>query len=264
MRLAPEEGRIALQLQQMEPQVNEERPVLHDDQVPTQQLPIEKVRAREIQDIMRIVKGYESVLVRFDAILEKCTRNSEYGMFTKLSKVSDFSDGFVINQGHNSGAAALKAYLKRHFLECLPLRGTKKQGYFFGQQAQGPFTLQFAVTVLQERARDMFHQLSARKQPLVPIVSKFDATRDLRGTFFVADDAFAGTCHQLLRSLEEKFRIKLRVDKNSYSTCLQFEQISDAPGVRKHFKVYNKVVQQFQSEAPQKAVGMNTNALFNP
>jgi hypothetical protein len=34
--------------------------------------------------------------------------------------------------------------------------------------------------------------------------------------------------------------------------------------LRRHFKVYNKVVQQFQSEAPQKAIGMNTNALFNP
>ena len=38
----------------------------------------------------------------------------------------------------------------------------------------------------------------------------------------------------------------------------------DGPGYYRHFKVYNKALQQFQSEAPQKAIGMNTNALYNP
>ena len=32
----------------------------------------------------------------------------------------------------------------------------------------------------------------------------------------------------------------------------------------RRFKVYCKTMQLFQSSAPQKAVGMNTNALFNP
>jgi hypothetical protein len=57
----------------------------------------------------------------------------------------------------------------------------------------------------------------------VPIISKFDATRDLKGTFFVASGAFAGTCERFKEILEEQFELKLAHDRNSHSTCIQFD-----------------------------------------
>lgn len=76
-------------------------------------------------------------------------------MFTRLLKVSDFSDGFVVCQGHTDSPSKLKAFLKSHLLECLPLHRTKDDGYFFAQQAQGPFSIEFTVTALQNVVRDM-------------------------------------------------------------------------------------------------------------
>ena len=87
--------------------------------------------------------------------MNECIKGSSRTVFMKLLKVSDFSDGFVIYQGHTDSPTKLKAFLKSHLLECLPLHKTKDDNYFFAQQAQGPFTIEFTVTALQNVVRDM-------------------------------------------------------------------------------------------------------------
>ena len=45
------------------------------------------------------------------------------------------------------------------------------------------------------------------EEALMPIITKFDATRDLKGTFFVADGDFNGIQQRLKTLLEEDFSI---------------------------------------------------------
>ena len=101
-----------------------------------------------MKEIMRIAKAYDAVLPLFDAVMEECTKDSQFLKFVKLSKVSDFSDGFVVYQGHCTSGSSLRAYLKSYHLDCLPLRGTTQPSYHFCQQGSGPFTIAFAVTAL--------------------------------------------------------------------------------------------------------------------
>lgn len=63
--------------------------------------------------------------------MDVCTDGNSHPKFTELQKVSDFSDGFVIWQGHTGSASKLKAYLKSYLLECLPLHSTKEDDYYF-------------------------------------------------------------------------------------------------------------------------------------
>lgn len=62
-----------------------------------------------------------------------CVFGKEFKEFVKLRTISDFSDGFMISQGHCNNARHLQSFLKSHGLECLPPRWTKRLGYHFIQ-----------------------------------------------------------------------------------------------------------------------------------
>ena len=88
-------------------------------------------------------------------------------------------------------------------------------------------------------------------------------TRDVRGTFTALGSYFT-KYQELMKLLERKFATKLLTNSNSWSTCFQYWEPPNEKSPYRRFKVYCKTLQQIQSVAPQKALGINTNALFNP
>ena len=56
----------------------------------------------------------------------------------------------------------------------------------------------------------------------------------------------------------------LETNSNSWRSCFQFHEKPGDAKPHRRFKVYCKTLQQLQSLTPWKALGMNTNALFNP
>ena len=53
---------------------------------------------------MKKAKAYEEVLVHFDNVLKKSVIGRKYTEFTTMHSIMDFSDGFIINEGHCNGA----------------------------------------------------------------------------------------------------------------------------------------------------------------
>ena len=130
----------------------------------------------------------------------------------------------MISRGHCKDAKALQAFIKSRRLECHPARMTSSNGYFFLQQCEGPFTVGYALQVLKDIVIDMSMQLSKAKiaRP-EPILAQIDMTRDLRGTFFIIDD-WPNKAAVMKTMMEQAFDTKLKLWRNSFSSCLQFEE----------------------------------------
>ena len=94
-------------------------------------------------------------------------------------------------------------------------------------------------------------------------LKKFDATRDVAGTFYALGDWRAKHA-EIRRALECAFGVTLRNNGNSFASCFQFEEKArpDRPSLR--IKVYNKLLHLLQSDSAAKRVGMNTNAIYYP
>ena len=87
-------------------------------------------------------------------------------------------------------------------------------------------------------------------------------TRDLKGFFFLPHQ-WEQKYIEFKTILETLFKTKLKRNRNSFSSCFQYEEARTVGRFHRRFKVYNKLLQNFQSAAPQQAVGMNTTAIFN-
>ena len=112
---------------------------------------------------MRKLKYYQELLVPFDEIMKKSLKGKLYHEFVRLRSAEDFCDGFVINQGHCSGAKGLQSFLKSNLLECLLPRPTAKTGYYFAKQQQGPFTIDFPLDSLEKVVVGMNNALKERQ-----------------------------------------------------------------------------------------------------
>ena len=81
---------------------------------------------------MKVVKSLEASLVSFDSIMRRALVGRSYHEFSRLTAIDDFIDGFQLHQGHCSDPKSLRALLKSHHLECLPLKRKGDSGYYFG------------------------------------------------------------------------------------------------------------------------------------
>ena len=82
---------------------------------------------------MKVVTALEASLLPFDNIVARALLGKGYPEFSKLLTMDDFVDGFQVHQGHCPDPRSLRALLKSHHLECLPLRPKGGPGYYFGQ-----------------------------------------------------------------------------------------------------------------------------------
>ena len=93
------------------------------------------------------------------------------------------------------------------------------------------------------------------------MLAQFDATRDLRGTFYVLDDWKLK--HEELRvELENRLGVDLADNGNSFRSCFQFVEKKKPGQVHRRVKVYNKLLMFLQSETVQKGIGMNLRSVF--
>ena len=61
------------------------------------------------------------------------------------------------------------------------------------------------------------------------------------GTFFILDD-FKVKVATLKAIMEHAFLTKLKVNANTFNSCLQFDEEGDDDHPRRRFKVYNKIL----------------------
>lgn len=78
--------------------------------------------------------------------------------------------------------------------------------------------------------------------PREPLLAKFDATRDLKGTFYVTGE-LEKKYIALKLLLERRFKTKLSGNGNTHQSCLQFDEWPAETSYFRRFKVYNKVLQ---------------------
>ena len=102
----------------------------------------------------------------------------------------------------------------------------------------------------------------------LPVLVQFDATRDVRATFYVLYD-WRAKHKELGKQLAERFGTAFRNNSNSFASCFQFVQVKplfrEQGGpfdVERRIKVYDKHLSLFQSEGVMKSIGMNTKAIF--
>ena len=94
-------------------------------------------------------------------------------------------------------------------------------------------------------------------------MAQFDATRDLKGTFYAPGDIRA-EYHKLRKAIEERLLISLKSNGNSFNTCFQYIEAESADSLYRRIKIYFKGLAMLQSQTPSMRLGMNTNALFAP
>ena len=151
---------------------------------------------------MRAIKTLEHSLVPFNSILERAIEGRGYRMFAKLTMMDDFVDGFQLHQGHCPDPQSLRAFLKSHHLECLPLRRKGGPGYYFGQQIAGPFTADFTLQALISTTEAMRSPtLNPHNSTDHALIGQVDIARDIRGTFY-AQGAFRNKYRELKKELE--------------------------------------------------------------
>ncbi len=138
---------------------------------------------------MKIVQAVQGELVPFDLVMNKCIRGQGYPFFTKLRSIDDFSDGFMLFKGHCTGAKNLQSYLKGHHMGVLLPFSTPKVNHFFVHLASGPYDISHTLCSLGKIISKMAEQSgpSASAGPQ-PFLRKFDATRDVAGTFYARAD----------------------------------------------------------------------------
>ena len=110
-----------------------------------------------------------------------------------------------------------------------------------------------------EQEDDSSEQGSAEK----PILSKFDATRDLGGAFYAPGD-WKEKHRELALALKGEFGVTFRDNGNSFNSCFQFEGQHYELPLQIRIKFYYKHLQLLQSESAAKAVGMNLKGIFYP
>ena len=94
-------------------------------------------------------------------------------------------------------------------------------------------------------------------------MTKLDATRDKRGTFY-APGNWREKLKQLTHALNAEFGRVFSDNGNSFDSSFQLVGSHPDLELELRVKIYAKTICQLQSESVMKAVGMNTKAIFYP
>ena len=78
--------------------------------------------------------------------------------------------------------------------------------------------------------------------PSQPIIRKFDATRDIKGSFY-APYGTSIKIRQLKNALEAKMSTKFTCNTNTFNSCFQFMEGTRSDKLYMRVKIYNKGLQ---------------------
>ena len=116
----------------------------------------------------------------------------------------------------------MRSYLKGFRLDVNLPKASPNANNYFVQLANGPQDFDYTLFALSKVAHDIRTRPGQPKlSSSTPIISKFDATRDLKGTFFVPI-AIILKYKQLKTELERKLNITILNKSNSYNSCFEF------------------------------------------
>ena len=109
-----------------------------------------------------------------------------------------------------------------------------------------PFGSPYGIEVNIKALKSVVQHLRSSVKPGDPeggqhFLAKFDATRDLRGTFY-CQEYWKEKHEELREELENCFGTNLNDNGNSFSSCFQFEEQPRPGHIRRRFKVYNKML----------------------
>ena len=95
------------------------------------------------------------------------------------------------------------------------------------------------------------------------MITKIDATRDLRGSFYAPGD-WRVKHRELAEALQREFRVPFRDNGNSFASCFKFLGKAELGKLTGRVKIYWKNLALFQSFSVSQSLGMNTKALYYP
>ena len=90
------------------------------------------------------------------------------------------------------------------------------------QLASGPFDIRYTLSCLSnavEKAR--LGESTVKTDKRESFIAQFDATRELKGTFYSLDP-IQDYCNAMKDRLEDSFSIKLKNNGNTFNTCFQY------------------------------------------
>ena len=112
---------------------------------------------------------------------------------------------------------------KDYGLDAKPPKVRRKKGHCWVQLASGPYDLEHNITMLMKVCEGLRHLHQDRSSQFNEhILHKFDATRDLRGSFYAPKD-WKMKRKELGQALEREFGMSLRDNGNSFDSCFQYE-----------------------------------------
>jgi hypothetical protein len=169
--------------------------------------------------------------------------------FTPVARRGLFCDGFSypkkLYHSYKQAAAALEV----HNIDVKFISPKASRGFHFAMLAEDDHDLPELVSKFRGMFRsrrphamqlrswlDLGHSLMAAQQPHL---GKIDLTQDVCGFFYVKGD-WACVAEQLSHELSRLLARKLAVGRNSFSSCLYFEEPEDHKRMTIRVKVYNK------------------------
>ena len=93
------------------------------------------------------------------------------------------------------------------------------------QLQSGPYDIPHCLDCLSDAAREARQGTgTVKSDPHGSFIKQFDATRDLKGTFY-AVGSYKDPYEQLKSLLEQSFGVKLTNNRNTFNSCFQYNQL---------------------------------------
>ena len=90
------------------------------------------------------------------------------------------------------------------------------------QLASGPYDVRYTLSCLSNAVDEArLGESTVKTDKRGSFIAQFDATRDLKGTFYSLDP-IQYYYNALKEQLEESFSIKLKNNGNTFNTCFQY------------------------------------------
>ena len=223
---------------------------------------LKELRAEEKRFIIKVIREKHSELAHFQSIMKAALVQAPTCTFVRLKRRRDFCDGFLVREGRCDGGFAVQRLLIEHGLHVGNPIGHVKEGHYWFQLVGQPYGIQCTHKLLVEAARELrpstrYHH----RRDSLPILAQFDATRDLRGTFYCLED-YKAKHAELCGHLEDRFGVTFTNNGNSSASCLQFVCKATSAWFELRIKVYNKLLAFLQSRTAKMQVGMNLQAIY--
>ncbi len=181
---------------------------------------LQQKRATEKRIIAAVIREHKAELVEFKDIMRVALEAARECSFSRLKCRNDFTDGFLLHDGRLTGGRAMQRLLLDQGLEVGQPIQSRKEGCHWFQLAGPPYSIKSSLRILKEVVEMQRPSTSpGQAYEAQPLLVQYDATRDVRGTFY---------CLENWREKHEELRLQLngisggrfKDNGNSFASCL--------------------------------------------